>query len=32
MKEDIRQWIGDSIPEGSIENMIKQLEGMSDIL
>ena len=32
MKEDIRQSIGTSIPEGSIDNMINQLQGMSGIL
>ncbi len=32
MKEDIRKWIGTSIPEGSIDSLIDQLQGMSGIL
>ena len=32
MKEDIRLMIGNQIPEGSIDSMITQLQGMSGIL
>ncbi len=32
MKEDIRKMIGNKIPEGSIDSMINQLQGMSGIL
>ncbi len=32
MKEDIRLIIGNQIPEGSIDSMIHQLQGMSEIL
>lgn len=32
MKRDIRDLVGASIPEGSIDTMITQLQGMSGIL